>query len=275
MQNTIYRGLCLVCLLFLLPLGSNAKIDSQKAAQEPFANPAFAKEQRHFPTANPLDRLKMPKIMRKIIEKRLKKGIYTEGSPKKSSGPKSWFWQRFFSILILIVAAVLLVYWLQGTIGLAIAAIGIGSYWTNRGRIEEWQRRRKERMYEEAETRQAYSENPTDKSRDSQGRTTDSLGHVANKWTRRAISRFLTGLGLSFLTIIIGVLTIFSTVSSALSIFLSVLVLVGFGFTLVGVVNAIQGIVSNEPQSVWSWLVVILGIPFLLTLLLAVALAFA
>jgi succinate dehydrogenase hydrophobic anchor subunit len=272
MQNTIYRGLWLVCLL-LLPLGSNAKIDSQKAAQEPFASPVFAQEQRHFPTANLLDRFKLPKKLKKYLQKRL----YTEGSPKKEKGAKSWFWQRLFSILMLLVAGVLLVYWLQGTIGLAIAAIGIGSYWANRDRIEDWQRRRKERMYY-----QAQMETPSDsysnsgvKARDSQGRTTDSLGHAANKWTRRAVYRFLTGMGLSFLTIIIAFLSIFSTVSGALSIFLSLLLVLGFLFTLVGIVNAIQGIVSDEPQNVWSWLVVILGLPFLLTLLLVLALALA
>jgi hypothetical protein len=258
MQKSIYHWLFSICLLFL-PIGSDAKIDSQNATAAPLTNPVFAKDQRHFPTANPLDRLKMPKILRKFIEKRL----HTEGSYKPETQKKNTLAARIFSALLLIVAGALLVYWLQGTIGLLIATLGIVSYWRNRDRIADWERRRKQRIYdsEMAETERKKS------GKNSNSDATNSLSHPANKWTRRALTRFLIGIGLTFIGLIVLIAS-FVAGSDAIAILTLILAIAGFLSVIVSVFNALQAVVTNEPQSGWSWVVLLLGIPFILSLLL-------
>jgi uncharacterized membrane protein HdeD (DUF308 family) len=268
MQKSIYHWLFFVCLLFL-SIELDAKIDSQNASSAPLANPVFAEDQRHFPTANPLDRLKMPKKLRQFIEKRLEKRLYTEGSSKPKAKKRNPIWGRIFTALLLIMAGALLVYWLQGTVGLLIATLGIASFWRNRDRIADWERRRQERIY-------AYQSES--KEADANGRGSDSLNHISNRFTRRSITRFLVGMGLTFLGFILALATIFasSTASSAIGILVVLMVLIGYIFTIVGVVNGVQAIVAKEPQSAWSWLVVIFGIPTILSLfaiLLAIAAA--
>jgi hypothetical protein len=261
MQKSIYYWLFFVCLL-CLPMGSDAKIDSQNAPPAPLGNPVFAKDQRHFPTAHPLDRLRMPTKWRDFIEKKLQKRLYTEGSPDPQKKKKNPIWTKIFTIFMLVIAGALLVYWLQGTLGLLFATLGIASFWRNRDRINAWERRRQERIY-------AYKSEARD------GRVGESLSHVSNKFTRRAITRFLSGMGLTFLGFILILATLFSSnVGAALGILITLMVIAGYIFTIVGVVNGIQAISANEPQSAWAWLVVIFGIPTILSLLaILVALA--
>jgi heme/copper-type cytochrome/quinol oxidase subunit 4 len=257
MQKSIYHWLFSICLLFL-PIGSDAKIDSQNAVPAPLTNPVFAKDQRRFPTANPLDRLKMPKIVRKFIQKR----FYTEGSLKPEPKSKNTLAGRIFTAILLIAAGALLVYWLQGTIGLLIATLGIVSYWRNRDRIADWERRRKERIYnnEIAETERR-------KSGKSNADATSSLNHTSNRWTRRALTRFLVGIGLTLIGFVFAIISLVAN-TEAIAIVALIIALSGFFSVFVSIFNALQGIMSNEPQSAWGWVVLLLGIPFVLSLLL-------
>jgi uncharacterized membrane protein HdeD (DUF308 family) len=266
MQNTICQWFVLVCLLFL-PVGSDANIDSKKTPA--LANPVLANEQRHFPTANPLDRFRIPKIWRKHFEKHaniLQNNAPTEGVPKKENSKKKTFWQRFFTVLLLVAAGILLVYWLQGTIGLLLATIGITSYWRNRDRIVDWERRRKEREY-------AYKNAPP-KIKDYNGKSTDSLSHPANKWTRRALTRFLFGIcgvALGAIFLVIAIISSFGGGGGdAIGIFAVAMFIIGVILVLTSISNAIKAIAAKEPQSGWAWIALILGIPLILTLLLGV-----
>jgi small-conductance mechanosensitive channel len=265
MQNKLYHWFFFVCFLFL-PICSDAKIDSKNTT--PLANPIFANEQRHFPTANPLDRFRMPKKLRNFLEKQAsikKNDTYTEGGNKKTNDKRKALWQRIFTVLLLVAAGVLLVYWLQGTIGLALAGLGIASYWRNKDRIIDWERRRQERVY-------AYEKAPS-KYKDYKGKSTDSLSHPANNWTRRALTRFLFGIGLTFLSIVFLVLSILSS-GDAIIALTAIMLIIGFVLVFTSLVNAIKAISIKEPQSAWAWIVVILGLPFILSLLLSLALGF-
>ena len=265
MQNILYQCLLFVCLLFL-PISSDAKIDSKNAA--PLAKPIFANEQRHFPTANPLDRFRMPKKLKNFLEKRVnisKNATVIEGGNKKTTDKRKAIWHRIFTVLLLVAAGVLLVYWLQGTIGLALAGLGIVSYWRNKDRIIDWERRRQERVY-------AYERAPS-KYKDYKGKSTDSLSHPANNWTRRALTRFLFGIGLTFLSIVFLVLSILSS-GDAIIALTAIMLIIGFVLVFTSLVNAIKAISIKEPQSAWAWIVVILGLPFILSLLLSLALGF-
>jgi hypothetical protein len=265
MQSTIYHWFFFVCLLFL-PIGSDAKIDSKNAA--PLTNPVFVNEQRHFPTANPLDRFRMPKKLKNFIEKQAninRNPTITEGANKKTSDKRKALWQRIFTVIFLVAAGVLLVYWLQGTIGLALAGLGIVSYWRNRDRIVDWERRRQERAY-------AYERAPS-KYKDYNGKSTDSLNHPANNWTRRALTRFLVGIGLTFLSVVFLILSILSS-GGAIITLTAIMLIIGFVLIFTSLVNAIKAISIKEPQSAWAWIVVILGLPFILSLLLSLAVGF-
>ncbi len=265
MQNKLYHWFFFVCLLFF-PICSDAKIDSKNAA--PLTNPALVSEQRHFPTANPLDRFRMPKKLKNFIEKRANinnNGTYTEGGHKKTNDKRKALWQRIFTIILLVTASVLLVYWLQGTIGLALAGLGIVGYWRNRDRIVEWERRRQERVY-------AYERAPS-KYKDYNGKSTDSLSHPANSWTRRALTRFLIGIGLTFLSFIFLILSILSS-GGAIIALTAIMAIISFALVIMSFVNAVKAISIKEPQSAWAWIVVILGLPFILSLLLGIALGF-
>jgi hypothetical protein len=265
MQNKLYHWLFFVCLLFLT-IGSDAKIDSKNTA--PLANPIFANEQRHFPTANPLDRFRIPKILKNFLEKQAnisRNATITEGGNKKTTDKRKAIWQRIFTVILLVAAGVLLVYWLQGTIGLALAGLGIVSYLRNKDRIIDWERRRKERVY-------AYEKAPS-KYKDYNGKSTDSLSHPANNWTRRALTRFLFGIGLTFLSIIFLVISIISS-GGAIITLTAIMAIIGFVLVFTSLVNAIKAISIKEPQSGWAWVVVILGLPFVLSLLLSLAIGF-
>jgi hypothetical protein len=265
MQNKLYHWFFFVFLLFL-PIGSDAKIDSKNTA--PLANPIFVNEQRHFPTANPLDRFRMPKKLRNFLEKQAnikKNDAYTEGGNKKTNDKRKAFWQRIFTVVLLVAAGVLLVYWLQGTIGLALAGLGIVGYWRNKDRIIDWERRRQERVY-------AYERAPS-KYKDYNGKSTNSLSHPANNWTRRALTRFLFGIGLTFLSIVFLVLSIINS-GGAIVTLTAIMLIAGFVLVFTSLVNAIKAISMKEPQSAWAWIVVILGLPFILSLLFSIALGF-
>ena len=253
MQKTIYHWLFFVCCA-VLPIGLNGKIDSKKAPTTLSANPVFVEAPRHFPTANPLDRLKMPKFVRKFIEKRL----HTEGSLKKETAPKNTFWGRVFTIFLLAIAAVLLVYFLQGTIGLGLATLAIVSYWRNRNRIAAWERRQKERLDGYATTESGEKIYKNDKN--------SPLKNGTNKWTNRAVKRFLWGVSLIFLTFILALSAIFIDVSAVVGTIFILTFFVGYGFTIASVVNALQAINAKEPQSGWAWLIVAFGIPLILVI---------
>lgn len=247
MQKARYLWLFFACCL-LSPIGSDGKIDSKKVPMPPFSNPVFTQTQPPFLTANPLDNVKMPRLLRKFIKKR----FYTEGSQKKEPTKFDRILRRVFTILLIAVAVVLLVYWLQGTIGLALATLVIGSYWRNRQTIADWETRRKiERFNSPSAAELSKSDS-------------NSLKSPVNKFTRRALRRFLGGVGLTFGALIFSFLVFSLGASISVGIFLFLLFLLGLGFIGLSVINAFQSIAAKEPQSYWSWLVIGLGIPLLL-----------
>jgi hypothetical protein len=248
MQNRLYQWLFFVCLL-ILPVGTNAKIDTQKAQPVLFENTPISKNQGIAEAAKKIESVRMPRFLKKIILKRL----YTEGSLKKTEKQKSTIGGKIFTAILLIIAAVLLVYWLQGTIGLLLATLGIGAYLRNRGNIADWERRRYERL-------NAPEVVAKKNERDAKGNASTSLSHSSNRFTRRALTRFLIGVGLAFLALIMLILSLFSEISAIAGILIVLTFITGTIFTLVSVVNAFTAITNQEPQSGWAWLVVVFGI---------------
>jgi hypothetical protein len=251
MQNKHYHLLFFTCL-WLLPISLEAKIDTKNAPPSLWESTFSAEGVRRFPMAHPLDRFRI-----------FKKWKNTEGGQKRAPKSKSTLASRIFTAIALVIAGVLLVYWLQGTIALLLATFGIVSYFRNRDRIAAWQRRREERRNKPyvAEERKDEKGNPI---KSSAG--TDSLNHPANTWIRRGITRFIIGIGLVFSAIIVGIVGAIFGAGTAIGIFGLGLIIFGVLFTAVGVGNAIKSLAQKEPQSGWSWLVIVLGIPLVLAL---------
>lgn len=271
MHNLLYRCLFFVCLV-CLPIGSEANIAAKRAVL--LGNQTVVESQNSAQTASVFEHIRILKNL-KNLKNTLPKRLYTdlsryhnrEGGTKPDTNKKNTLARRIFKILLLIAAGVLLIYWLQGTIGLALVTGGGIAYWLNRDRIAEAQRRNRERRYAyEQENKNTYKD-----------RATDSFNHPANKWTHRALKRFLIGIGLTFLGLIFVILSFIASISSsigALAIFAIGLSIIGYGFTVVGFFNAIKALVAKEPQSAWAWIVVILGSPFILSLLFTLLLGF-
>jgi heme-degrading monooxygenase HmoA len=236
--------------MLLLPIGSAAKIDTQNTPSEAAFPNVFAKKQGSFSTINPFERFKL-----------FKKGQNTEGGYKKEVNKKNTLAKRIFTILLLVVIGVLLVYYLQGNIGLALVTLGIFSYWRNRHRLNNWERRRYERIHEpdSPSNRGANKERNKDvvTHPNDMGMSKKSLSHSSNKLTRRAFIRFFSGLGL----LTLGLISIFiNAFSAGGSITFAILIfLLGYVLAILGYVNAIQAVSAKEPQSALAWLVIILG----------------
>jgi hypothetical protein len=261
MQNKLYYWLFLTCLL-LVPVSSEAKIDAKNAPPSLWESAVSAQGMPHFPMAHPLDRFRMFKKWKNGLNTDLSSGTH-EGGQKRAKKSKSALASRIFTAIALVIAGVLLVYWLQGTIALLLATFGIVSYFRNRDRVAAWQRRREERRNKPyvAEERKDEKGNPI---KSSAG--TDSLNHPANTWIRRGITRFIIGIGLVFSAIIVGIVGAIFGAGTAIGIFGLGLIIFGVLFTAVGVGNAIKSLAEKEPQSGWSWLVIVLGIPLVLAL---------
>ena len=256
MQTTIYHWFLYLCLC-LYPLGADANVDSQTAVNSASANAAVAKTYRHFPKANPLDRFRILKNTGLTLEKRPN----TEGSSDPDKSVKKARFKRFWRIFGLVVGSLALVYFLQGTIWLALATLAIGLYFFNRKKIEQWDRDRYARA-------QSVDDGSLDK--DSKGNPIYPLNHPANKWTRRAINRFAIGLVLGGIGIVFALLGfIFGGGSSlgGLAIFGLLALGVGYGFSIVGFFNACQAVANKEPKQSFAWLIIILSLPVVISLL--------
>lgn len=244
MQNTIYRCFFYVCLLFL-PSAVNANIDAPKSAITPSTYPVFAKERRHFPVANPLDRFRI-----------FKKTAITEGDKKTDKSKKEARVKRIFSIIALVIAGLALIYFLQGTIWLTVFGVGIFAYLRNRNRIKDWERERYERM-----------QNPDVVYKtDALGRKKVPLSHPSNKWTRRAINRFVIGLTAPVVGAVFLILGFIGT--DALILIGGGLIILGVLFLLVSIVNSAQAIKAKEPRSKSAKAILIIGLLFILRYLL-------
>lgn len=268
MQNTIYPWfLCL--FLSFLPMVSNANIDAPKAVTPSSADAILAQDRRHFPTANPLDHFVALKNLVFSSLKKVKNGAKyknTEGGDDDAKTKKDARRRRIFSIIAAVIIGVLLIYFLQGSIWLTVVTLGIFSYFSNRNKINDWERRRYERLQNPnvVEETEPEIEGETAADRQKRARRDLPLSHVANKWTRRAINRFLIGT----IGFIVGIIAlVLGTVSGGTFPTLALLILtVGYLFSLVGFVNAIQAISAKEPKKDLAWLIVILGLPVVLTL---------
>ena len=256
MQNTIYHWFLYLCLC-LYPLGSGANVDSKTATHSASANAKIAKTYRRFPKENPLDRFRILKNTGPTLGNRPN----TEGSFDPDKSVKKARSRRFWRIFGLIVGGLALIYWLQGTIGLALVALAIGLYFFNRKKIEQWDRDRYARA-------QSVDDGSLDK--DSKGNPIYPLNHPANKWTRRAINRFAIGLVLGGIGIVFALLGfIFGGGSSlgGLAIFGLLALGVGYGFSIVGFFNACQAVANKEPKHFFAWLIILLSLPVIISLL--------
>jgi uncharacterized membrane protein len=263
MHNLLYRWLFFICLL-CLPIGSEANIASKRATS--LTNSTVIEQQGSGQTVSIFERIRLLKKIKNTLPKRFYTDLsrYNREGAKLEKDKKNTLARRIFKAFLLVAAAVLLIYWLQGTIGLALITGGGIAYWLNRDRIAERQRRNRERMYAyDREGKKTY-----------QGKATDSLSHPANRWTKRALSRFLIGVGLTFLGIIFIIVSLVSGLSEAIAILAVGLFVVGYGFTITGFFNAIRALATKEPQSAWAWVVVLLGLPFILSLLVSLLLGF-
>jgi uncharacterized membrane protein HdeD (DUF308 family) len=241
MQNTICQWFLYVCLLFL-PINSEANIDAKIGAMTPSASPSFSQPQRHFPRENSTEHLGYFKKWARFFENQQN----TEGSPKTEKSLKQARWKWFFRILICVIAGLALIYFLQGKFLLALITFALIAYWRNQNKIKNWQQHRDS----------AYKRRGVDNS---------SLQHPDNKWTRRAIDRFLIGIGIFALGVILLLLSLAAEAVLTLAL---LTLLAGYLTSLVGFFNAIQALIVKEPQSDWAWLVVLLGLPAAIVILL-------
>jgi hypothetical protein len=257
MQNTLYQWFLCACLSFL-PMGSNANIAAPKAKTTASATAIWAGERRHFPKVNPLDRFRilekwqyLPKKGQKIAKNR----VFTEGGDDDAKAKKSARRRRIFYIILAIIAGILLISLLQGSIWLSVVTLGIVSYFTNRNKISEWERRRYERQQNPDVAADTVEE------LDDDGNIIKKkipLSHPSNKWTRRAVNRFVIGLIAPTIGGIFALLGIFG--SNGL-VFLGLgLVAVGAGFLLVSIVNAFQALNAKEPRRKYAKLILIVGL---------------
>lgn len=265
MQNRLYHWLLCGCLL-LLPMGSNANIATPKAKTLPKAAAIWANDRRHFPLENSLERFGIKEKEQLLLEKsqkKRKKWFFTEGASDVDKDKKVARRRRIFSIIAAVIVGIALVYFLQGTIWLGILTLGIVGYFVNRNKINEWEQRRYERMQNpdvRADTVEEIDEDGT------VIRKKIPLSHPSNKWTRRAVNRFVVGLIAPSIGGILLLLGAFG--SNGLATVGILLVGVGVGFLLVSVVNAIQAIRDKEPRRKYAKLVLIVGLLFILQYLL-------
>ena len=261
MQNTIYHWFLCACLSFL-PMVSNANIAAPKAKTAHSATAIWAKDRRHFPAENSLERFGIVEKKRfplKKGQKNRKNRPFTEGDTDADKAKKAARRRRIFSIILAVIAGVLLVSFLQGTIWLGILTLGIVSYFVNRNKINEWEQRRYERLQNpdvRADSIEEIDEDGT------VIRKKIPLSHPSNKWTRRAVSRFAVGLiapTVGGIVLLLGALG-----SNGLATVGILLVAVGVGFLLVSVVNAIQAIRDKEPRRKYAKLVLVVGLLFIL-----------
>jgi uncharacterized membrane protein HdeD (DUF308 family) len=268
MKNIFFRCFVGISLSFL-PMGLTANIDAPKAVSAPSANAVLAQERRHFPTANPLNNFIALKKLVFASLKKVKNGAKyknTEGGDDEVKTQKDARRRRIFAIIAAVIIGVALVYFLQGSIWLSVVTLGIFGYFINRNKINDWERRRYERMQQPDVVEETTPETEGETAAEKQKRVRSELplSHVANKWTRRAINRFLIGI----VGFVVGIVALILAAASggAFPTFAVLILSVGYLFSLVGFVNAIQAISAKEPQKDWAWLVVILGLPVVLTL---------
>ena len=257
MQNTIY--LCFSYLLLLLsPLGLDANMDSKTIKTSALANAEMAKVYRHFPKANPFDRFRILKQTGPTLENRPN----TEGSSGSENSVKKMRSNRFWRIFGAIVGGLALIYWLQGTIWLAVVTLAICLYFFNRKKIQEWDRDRYARS-------QSMDDASLDKDRN--GNPIYPLSHAANKWTRLAINRFAIGTvlgGLGLLLVLLGAILAGSTSSIGGLLLLGLIALgVGYIFTIIGFLNACKAVANKEPKQLFAWLIILLSLPSIISLL--------
>ena len=257
MQNIIYLWFLYIILL-LSPLGLNANVSSKTATRSALANGDVAKTYRHFPKANPLDRFRIFKKSRPTLENYPN----TEGSSDLENTAKKARSKRFWRIFGTIVGGLALIYWLQGTIWLAIVTLAIVLYFFNRKKIQEWDRDRYARS-------QSTDDASLDKDRN--GNPIYPLSHAANKWTRLAINRFAIGTvlgGLGLLLILLGAILGGSTSSIAGLLLLGLIALgVGYVFGLVSFFNACKAVANKEPKQLFAWLIILLSLPIVISIL--------
>ena len=287
MQNTIY--LCFSYLLLLLsPLGLDANMDSKTIKTSALANAEMAKVYRHFPKANPFDRFRILKQTGPTLENRPNTegssdvGFWmsdvgkraakirnrtseiknTEGSSGSENSVKKMRSKRFWRIFGAIVGGLALIYWLQGTIWLAVVTLAICLYFFNRKKIQAWDRDRYARS-------QSMDDASLDKDRN--GNPIYPLSHAANKWTRLAINRFAIGTvlgGLGLLLVLLGAILAGSTSSIGGLLLLGLIALgVGYIFTIIGFLNACKAVANKEPKQLFAWLIILLSLPSIISLL--------
>ena len=284
MQNTIYPWfLCL--MLSFLPIGSNANIAVPKAqtnrlviasaahsATTPRAasNASIsAKDRRHFPSENSLERFGIVEKNENLLgksKKMRKKRFFTEGVSDADNEKKTARRRRIFSIILAVITGLLLIYFLQGTIWLSVLTLGIVSYFVNRNKINDWERRRYERMQNPDVTADTIEEIAED---GSVYKKKIPLSHPLNKWTRRAVNRFAIGLIAPSIGGILLLLGLFG--GGSLAVVGGLLVAIGVGFLIVSIVNAFQAVQAKEPRRKYAVVVLVVGLLFLLQYLLGFA----
>lgn len=268
MQNTLYQCFLFGCLL-LLPMGSNANIATPKANTSPKATAIWANDRRHFPAENSLDHFGI--IERKQFslgksKKKRKNRFFTEGVSDANNDKKTARRRRIFSIIAAVIGGLALIYFLQGTIWLGVAGLAIVGYFRNRNKINEWERQRYERM-QNPDVRADTIEEIDDEGNVITKRI--PLSHPLNKWTRRAVNRFVIGL---LAPTIGGLLLLVGLFGSGGFTFIgTLLVIVGVGFLLVSIINAFQAIQNKEPRRKYAVVVLVIGLLFLLQYLLTAA----
>ena len=269
MQNTIYAWFLCGYLSFL-PMGSNANIAAPKAKTAPPTTLIWPTDRRHFPTANSFERFRIFEKWRYSLtkgQKNAKKRFFTEGGDDDAKAKKAARRKRIFSIIAAVILGVALIYFLQGSIWLSVVGLGIFGYFRNRNKINELERRRYERMQNPDVVEETGVETEGETAAETQKRIRRALplSHVANKWTRRAINRFIIG-AVGFMVGFVAILlTIFTSGTFPT---LAILILsLSYLFSVVGFVNAIQAISAKEPKKDLAWLIVILGLPVALSLL--------
>jgi hypothetical protein len=255
--------------LLLLPMGSNANIVTPKAKTMPKATAIWATDRRHFPAENSLDRFgisKKEQLLLKKVQKKRKKWFFTEGVSDADTDKKTARRRRIFSIIAAVVGGLALIYFLQGTIWLSLAALAILGYFRNRNKIAEWERQRYERMQNPDVAADTIEETDED------GNVITKripLSHPLNKWTRRAVNRFVIGL---LAPTIGGLLLIVGLFGSGGFTFVgTLLVIVGAGFLLLSIINAFQAIQNKEPRRKYAVVVIVIGLLFFLQYLLSAA----
>ena len=266
MQNTLYQWFLCACLLFL-PMGLNANIAAPKSKIAAATIAIWTAERRHFPTANPLDRFKIlekwqhsPKKGQKIGKNR----VFTEGASDADKERRAARRKRIFAIIAAVIVGVALVYFLQGSIWLSVVGLGIFGYFRNRNKIAEWERRRYERQ--QADNVAADSMEETDDEGNLIKRKLP-LSHPSNKWTRRAVNRFVVGLvapNVGVIFILLGFLG-----GDVLGVLGGLMVVLGLGFLIVSMVNAFQAIKDKEPRRGYAKAIIVIGLLVLLPYLLS------